>query len=474
MKAQLDQHQLLLASHEIQSPSQWSSQSTTLRVHLRSTRETKGYINVRISLFILLLSALTSFAANQTAPSRMSYQGYLKDGNGAALASSTPTNYEIEFRIYDAASVGNVQWSEKQTVTVDKGYFSVLLGEGSVIGSEPRPSLSKVFAGATASDRYVGMTVKGVAGNREIAPRLRLLAGPYSFLAQNARTADHAKIADSLTDGTGKDTINYDGKGGTVKVAKPTEIGGKLTVRLSGSTGTLVDMRSSSGANSMEVDSDSFNFKTGKNAFEFDKPVRAKGVVQSTSGDLKLLGEKNTEALRVKANNNRVGIGKSNPQHPLHVGGNAKVDGTMHAGTFAGNGVIPKGGIIMWSGSIARVPNGWALCNGATVSGMRTPDLRNRFVVGAGSAYKVGATGGANTVKLTIAQMPKHSHNISILNRQGNPDGWGDNGRHYWRNSDYPRNRTTDQGKLTDSVGGDQAHENRPPYYALAFIMRVK
>ena len=71
--------------------------------------------------------------------------------------------------------------------------------------------------------------------------------------------------------------------------------------------------------------------------------------------------------------------------------------------------LVPAGLISMWSGSIANIPAGWALCNGAN----GTPDLRNRFVVGAGSTYSVGATGGADSVTLTAAQMPTHNHSAS-------------------------------------------------------------
>jgi microcystin-dependent protein len=67
---------------------------------------------------------------------------------------------------------------------------------------------------------------------------------------------------------------------------------------------------------------------------------------------------------------------------------------------------IPVGVITLWSGSIASIPSGWALCNGSA----GTPDLRDRFVVGAGSTYAVGATGGANTVTLDTTQIPSHTH----------------------------------------------------------------
>jgi microcystin-dependent protein len=62
--------------------------------------------------------------------------------------------------------------------------------------------------------------------------------------------------------------------------------------------------------------------------------------------------------------------------------------------------------ITMWSGSIASIPAGWLLCDGTS----STPDLRDRFIVGAGSTYAVNATGGANTVTLTTDQIPSHTH----------------------------------------------------------------
>jgi len=69
-------------------------------------------------------------------------------------------------------------------------------------------------------------------------------------------------------------------------------------------------------------------------------------------------------------------------------------------------GGIPAGGIIMWSGSVANIPSGWYLCNGS----YGTPDLRDRFVIGAGSSYNPGASGGATSVTLSTSNMPSHSH----------------------------------------------------------------
>lgn len=67
------------------------------------------------------------------------------------------------------------------------------------------------------------------------------------------------------------------------------------------------------------------------------------------------------------------------------------------------------GMILLWSGSIATIPSGWALCNGSS----GTPDLRDRFVIGAGSTYAVNATGGAANVTLSTANLPSHTHSFS-------------------------------------------------------------
>ncbi len=163
---------------------------------------------VPIMAFCLLLSLAKGFSASEDAnanpPERLSYQGYLTDSEGVALGSnadgtSNPTNYNIIFRIYDEESnseTSTLLWSETQTVTIDTGVFSVLLGEGvATSSSEPYPTLSYVWddpndpsVAETASDRYIGITVDGFGD--EIAPRLQLMTSPYAFLAGRAVVAE--------------------------------------------------------------------------------------------------------------------------------------------------------------------------------------------------------------------------------------------------------------------------------------------
>ncbi len=204
--------------------------------------------------------------------------------------------------------------------------------------------------------------------------------------------------------------------------------------------------------------------------------------------------------------------------------------------------LIPTGIITLWSGSILTIPSGWALCNGSN----GTPDLRDRFVVGAGSTYAVGATGGTASNTLTTAQLPSHTHSISASGTtsgqsaghthtfSGTTSGQSQSHTHTATvtdpghshtisaalatgqagggvnvldggdtrttstattgitvaNSNASVDHTHTYSGTTSAVSGDHTHtvtvtgtsgatgsgtsiENRPPYYALAYIMKL-
>jgi hypothetical protein len=187
-------------------------------------------------------------------------------------------------------------------------------------------------------------------------------------------------------------------------------------------------------------------------------------------------------------------------------------------------GVVPTGGVIMWTGSTA--PAGWGLCNGTTYtksSGSGTitaPNLQDQFIVGAGDYFAVGAVGGSfnhahtftdNGVALSIGQIPNfsisisdpghnhgvndpgHSHNINegtisvsggssatqVVVRgygSGNPGSTNGAGTGIWLNGSATGITAWPNGP------GNQAHSHSgttgntstlPPYYALAFIMKL-
>jgi hypothetical protein len=123
-----------------------------------------------------------------TPPGQVSYQGFVTDANGIPLATNNPINFNIQFRIWNASTGGSNMWGELQVVTVDRGYFTVMLGNGSSLPGVPfTNNLSGLFSGSDASDRYLELTVQGLApGDPAIIPRLRLLGSPYSYLASRA------------------------------------------------------------------------------------------------------------------------------------------------------------------------------------------------------------------------------------------------------------------------------------------------
>jgi hypothetical protein len=147
---------------------------------------------------------------------------------------------------------------------------------------------------------------------------------------------------------------------------------------------------------------------------------------------------------------------------------------------------FPSGGIIMWSGSIAAIPAGWVICDGAN----STPDLRDRFVVGAGSSYAVAATGGSKD-----AIVVSHSHTSQSASLSGSITGiaqsFGSSGtasgvftKTTGNNvSETPiQNDVNDGGGVTfngnhshtiNSAGSSGTNANLPPYYALAYIMKT-
>ena len=144
-------------------------------------------------LLLALAGAACSAHAGFNPPSLVSYQGYLTDGTGAPLGNTNtgPKNYVMVFKIFNAqtaSAANNLLYSEQQTVTVDKGYFSCVLGIGTQYGIEPHPDISVLFTPTLATPLYVETTVLGTP-NIVILPRLQLITSPFSFLANNAVNA---------------------------------------------------------------------------------------------------------------------------------------------------------------------------------------------------------------------------------------------------------------------------------------------
>jgi len=136
---------------------------------------------------------------------------------------------------------------------------------------------------------------------------------------------------------------------------------------------------------------------------------------------------------------------------------------------------IPSGGIFLWSGSIGSIPAGYVLCNGSN----GTPDLRNRFVVGAGSTYAVDATGGsADAIVVTHTHTitdPGHLHGFLKDDGSGAASGTTTNFFLGLKNVYSPPTNTTTAttGITNQSAGTSGTNANLPPYYALCYIMKT-
>jgi hypothetical protein len=170
------------------------------------------------------------------------------------------------------------------------------------------------------------------------------------------------------------------------------------------------------------------------------------------------------------------------------------------------NAALPIGAIMLWSGSAAAIPSGWALCNGAG----GTPDLRDRFLVGAGGSYAVGATGGSANAALvahshtvsasgTAAGAGAHSHSINDPTHQhgnvygapspqttvipstesGFATGISINGATSAASTGVSVNGVGDHthsvsvAGSTSADGSSATNANLPPFYALCYIMKV-
>lgn len=164
--------------------------------------------------------------------------------------------------------------------------------------------------------------------------------------------------------------------------------------------------------------------------------------------------------------------------------GNIETTSANVTGTFTQNGVVggivPVGGIIMWSGSVPTIPTGWALCDGSN----GTPDLRDRFIVGAGGAYANAAVGGsANAIVVSHTHTatvtdPGHFHQVGWVRRpsRGSPDAPDDvvpNPALAGGTAANSLSTTTGISVSVATQGSSGTNANLPPYYALAYIMRT-
>ena len=136
---------------------------------------------------------------------------------------------------------------------------------------------------------------------------------------------------------------------------------------------------------------------------------------------------------------------------------------------------VPAGGIIIWSGSQASIPTGWLLCNGSS----STPDLRDRFIVGAGSTYAVNASGGSanailvsHTHTFTGTALATHLHGSGVATGGGGGAFPVANGAPEVNQINTSAVSAGTPAGTNSTEGSSGTNANLPPYYALCYIMK--
>jgi hypothetical protein len=475
------------------------------------------------AMMVFVVAVISAWGA---VPGLISYQGMIFDTEGDPITDTlnlTIAIYDDSISIYPS----NILWDESHPgVGVIEGLFQVTLGAG----NPAEPISDSIFSGP---DRWLGVTIEGSA---EQSPRIRITSNAYSQrvgtvdgAAGGAVTGDltvngKASIGINVTN-TGLNafavgeninaTADYSSVSGGINnnaTAAEAAVGGGRSNTASG-IGSVVaggyagtasnentfigggwhnvasGIVATVGGGQEDTASGVYSFIGGgymNAASEWGSTVgggqanksrsyfstvpggfgnQALGFYSMAAGLNSIAGHDGSfvwsdiygggastspNQFIIRASGG-VGIGTNNPTAALHVEGEAKsvVGGVEYF-------MVPRGGIIMWSGTLASIPAGWALCDGTN----GTPDLRDRFIWGCSAGENPGAMGGATS----------HNHQVDI-----GPFGSGIPSNSWLAASGglsylptYDHTHEINPPATASSVAG-----HIPPYYKLAFIMKL-
>ena len=363
------------------------------------------------------------------------------------------------------------------------------------------------LANITANSATIGTTnITTLASANFSSANAQITGGSATGLlnttATTAQAANFSSANAQITGGSATGLTNISGttaQAANFSSANAQITGGNIT-GLTNAVTTNLNATNFSGANVLIASGD-VNGLTTLSTYSAQATILVSANAQITGGNVSGVTGAN------------VTLFASNIQNGVATTRNYNDSSTAIATTAFVQSVLPQGVILMWGGSVASIPNGWQLCNGSN----GTPDLRDRFIVGAGTAYVPGATGGANSVTLDSTQLPIHAHGLTgtftstsagghshsvsdpghahafsaTLSKTDTVSGGGitiktrDDGTTTTTSAvtgisiasvaDHQHNITlTGNTQTTGGTGGTtQPHENRPPYYALCYIQKM-
>lgn len=401
------------------------------------TMNTARYITLTGMLCVLALApaswAQAPAARVAATPGLINYQGRLLTPAGGVYSNGV---YTIEFRLYDVENGGSPGvWGAKYPVYVKDGYFNVMLGANNGQSVTPAPTYGPMElwralwydlgAVAKINDRYLGITVTYGPDTSlpdpavEAFPRQRFLSAPF---AERAQMAQYARAAfDTFSVGS---TL--------VATGLVTAVGG-LNVQSS----TTLTNTTITGTATLNQ-----GLAVNNQQAVFTKGFTVTGSTAYVRSSLDVSG----------AANFRGGVNATN----------SKIQ-------EAGCDLIPRGVIVMWAAS-STPPDGWAICDGTR----GTPNLRGKFVVGYDSTNTdysvVGNSGGEAKHALVEGELAAHKHDFTV-GTVGYAAAW--NGSAEATRAPGQSRNNGDRTQVTVSKGSGIAHENRPPYYVVVYIMKL-